>query len=215
MQGQRRGRRLGTPPGPPALAVGNEDTRAEAEISRGIWCGSRRGSYGREAHAAAQGGEPPQVRASCQHSSRVGESPRKLPGNGSQPKPIGAKAQSAKTPIFVGAVCGELLQVVAQNALITQRSLVHRARLPRRKRPRPGWRKRTSGSDGLRRRRPRAESGSTPHASELRRLLDEATRAEAQLAREERRATAAVNAAQKALRAAQGASATAKQRRCA
>jgi integron integrase len=34
MQGQRRGRRLGTPPGPPALAVETEDIRAEAEISR-------------------------------------------------------------------------------------------------------------------------------------------------------------------------------------
>jgi hypothetical protein len=124
MQGQRRRRRLGTPPGPPALAVGTEDIRPEAENSEGHLVWESEGSYGREAHAAAQGGQPPQVRVSCQHGSRVGESPRKLPGNGSQPKPIGAKAQSAKTPIFVGAMCGALLQVGAKNALITQRSLV-------------------------------------------------------------------------------------------
>ncbi len=46
MQGQRRGRRLETPPGPPTLVVG-EDIRPEAEIPRGAWPGSRRGSYER------------------------------------------------------------------------------------------------------------------------------------------------------------------------
>jgi len=47
MQGQRRGRRLETPPGPPTLVVGTEDIRPEAEIPRGAWLGSRRGSYER------------------------------------------------------------------------------------------------------------------------------------------------------------------------
>jgi len=47
MQGQRRGRRLETPAGPPASVVGTEDIRPKAEIPRGAWSGSRRGSYER------------------------------------------------------------------------------------------------------------------------------------------------------------------------
>ena len=47
MQGQNRGIRLETPPGPPALAVGTEDIRPEAEVPRGVWLGSRRGPYER------------------------------------------------------------------------------------------------------------------------------------------------------------------------
>src|SRR3989337_625318 len=47
MQGQNRGVRLETPPGPPALAVGTEDIRPEAEVPRGAWLGSRRGPYER------------------------------------------------------------------------------------------------------------------------------------------------------------------------
>jgi hypothetical protein len=47
MQGQHRGRRLETPPGPPTLGVGTEDIRPEAEIPRGAWSGSRRGPYER------------------------------------------------------------------------------------------------------------------------------------------------------------------------
>ena len=47
MQGQNRGVRLETPPGPPARAVGTEDIRPEAEIPRGAWVGSRRGPYER------------------------------------------------------------------------------------------------------------------------------------------------------------------------
>jgi hypothetical protein len=47
MQGQTRGVRLETPPGPPALAVGIADIRPEAEIPRGAWLGNRRGPYER------------------------------------------------------------------------------------------------------------------------------------------------------------------------
>ena len=47
MQGQNRGVRLEPPPGPPALAVGTEDIRPEAEVPRGAWLGSRRGPYER------------------------------------------------------------------------------------------------------------------------------------------------------------------------
>jgi hypothetical protein len=47
MQGQTRGVRLETPPGPPALAVGTEDIRPEAEIPRGAGAGNRRGPYER------------------------------------------------------------------------------------------------------------------------------------------------------------------------
>ncbi len=47
MQGQNRGVRLETPPGPPALAVGTADIRPEAEIPRGAWRWSRRGQYER------------------------------------------------------------------------------------------------------------------------------------------------------------------------
>ena len=47
MQGQRRGRRLETSPGPPTLVVGTEDIRPEAEVPREAWLGSRRGSYER------------------------------------------------------------------------------------------------------------------------------------------------------------------------
>ncbi len=47
MQGQSRGVRLETPPGPPALAVGTEDIRPEAEILRGAGRRSRRGPYER------------------------------------------------------------------------------------------------------------------------------------------------------------------------
>jgi hypothetical protein len=42
---QIRGGRLETPAGPPALAVGTEDIRPEAEVPRGAWLGSRRGPY--------------------------------------------------------------------------------------------------------------------------------------------------------------------------
>ncbi len=45
MQGQRRGRRLETSPGPPTLVVGTEDIRPEAEIPRDAWPRSRRGSH--------------------------------------------------------------------------------------------------------------------------------------------------------------------------
>jgi len=47
MQGQSRGGRLETPPGPPARAVGTEDIRPEAEIPRGAGRRSRRGPYER------------------------------------------------------------------------------------------------------------------------------------------------------------------------
>ena len=47
MQGQSRGVRLETPPGPPMLAVETEDIRPEAEIPMDAWLGSRRGSYER------------------------------------------------------------------------------------------------------------------------------------------------------------------------
>jgi hypothetical protein len=47
MQGQTRGVRLETPPGPPARAVGTEDIRPEAEIPRGAGSGNRRGPYER------------------------------------------------------------------------------------------------------------------------------------------------------------------------
>ena len=47
MQGQSRGVRLETPPGPPMLAVETEDIRPEAEIPMNAWLGSRRGSYER------------------------------------------------------------------------------------------------------------------------------------------------------------------------
>jgi len=45
MQGQSRGVRLETPPGPPMLAVETEDIRPEAEVPKEAWLGSRRGSY--------------------------------------------------------------------------------------------------------------------------------------------------------------------------
>ena len=47
MQGQSRGVRLETPPGPPMLAVETEDIRPEAEVPTEAWVGSRRGSYER------------------------------------------------------------------------------------------------------------------------------------------------------------------------
>jgi hypothetical protein len=47
MQGQNRGERPETPPGPPARAVGTEDIRPEAEVPRGAGSGSRRGPYER------------------------------------------------------------------------------------------------------------------------------------------------------------------------
>jgi hypothetical protein len=47
MQGQTRGVRLETPPGPPVRAVGTEDIRPEAEIPRGAGMGNRRGPYER------------------------------------------------------------------------------------------------------------------------------------------------------------------------
>jgi len=47
MQGQRRGRRLETSPGPPTLVVGTEDIRPEAEVPRDAWPRGRRGSYER------------------------------------------------------------------------------------------------------------------------------------------------------------------------
>jgi hypothetical protein len=45
MQGQSRGVRLETPPGPPMLAVETKDIRPEAEVPTEAWAGSRRGSY--------------------------------------------------------------------------------------------------------------------------------------------------------------------------
>jgi retron-type reverse transcriptase len=45
MQGQSRGVRLETPPGPPMLAVATKDIRPEAEVPTDAWLGSRRGSY--------------------------------------------------------------------------------------------------------------------------------------------------------------------------
>ena len=47
MQGQSRGVRLETPPGPPMLTVETEDIRPEAEVPTEAWLGSRRGSYER------------------------------------------------------------------------------------------------------------------------------------------------------------------------
>lgn len=47
MQGQTRGVRLETPPGPPVGAVGTKDIRPEAEIPRGAGRRSRRGPYER------------------------------------------------------------------------------------------------------------------------------------------------------------------------
>jgi len=44
MQGQNRGVRLETPPGPPHPTVGTEDIRPESEVPRRAWTGSRRGS---------------------------------------------------------------------------------------------------------------------------------------------------------------------------
>ena len=50
--------------------------------------------------------------------------PWKLPGNGFQRAPTGANAGCSEAKDFLGAACGALERVVAENALITQRSLV-------------------------------------------------------------------------------------------